>query len=205
MPDPEETDVLAGLRRQYPWSDPGLGVEIPEQEEVEEAIETQQAEGSYVKSGDLVPKRERAWGNDNGHVARDTTVRSRVWSKRIDPRSLPAAAVSSAGDVEPEHDNGAATPAGPTNGTNTPQPDGATMLQEPHIRVLELLAEGKSLSQVASELGYRQQTVKNHLMTIYSRLGVQTRGKEGWRDAVAIARERHVLSHEIERSDDREH
>jgi hypothetical protein len=207
VPDPEETDVLAGLRRQYPWSDPGLGVEIPDQEEVEDAIETQQAEGSYVKTGDVVPKWERASANGNGHVARDTTVRSRVWSKRIDRRSLPAAAVSSAGNMEPEHHHEhATTPApGPTNGTATPQPDGAAMLQEPHIRVLELLAEEKTLSQIAAELGYRPQTVKNYLTAIYSRLGVRTRGPQGRRDAVAIARERRVISREIEHSDDLEH
>jgi DNA-binding CsgD family transcriptional regulator len=79
------------------------------------------------------------------------------------------------------------------------------MLQEPHVRVLELLAEEKSLSRIATELGYKQQTVKNYLMAIYGRLGVQTRGKEGRRDAVAIARERGVIPREVERSAYQEH
>ncbi|MDP9381631.1 MAG: helix-turn-helix transcriptional regulator [Chloroflexota bacterium] len=79
------------------------------------------------------------------------------------------------------------------------------MLQEPHVRVLELLAEGKTLTQIADELGYKHQTVKNYLTAIYSRLGVQTRGGEGRRDAVAIARQRRVIPREVQRSDDHEH
>jgi LuxR family maltose regulon positive regulatory protein len=109
--------------------------------------------------------------------------------------------------VEPEHDQGEAKAAAPrpTNGTATAQPDGAAMLLEPHIRVLELLAEDKTLSQIAAELGYKHQTVKNYLAAIYGRLGVQTRGEQGRRDAVAIARERGVLSWEVARSGDQEH
>lgn len=199
--------MFAGLRQQYPLSDPGLGVEIPDHEEVEDAMDTQQAEGSYVKTGDVPPKHAPASANGNGHVWRNTAVHSRAWSKRIERRRLSAAVASSAGDVEPEHDHvDITTPApGTTNGAAAPQPDGAAMRLEPHIRVLELLAEGRSLTQIATELGYRQQTVKNHLMTIYSRLGVQTRGKEGRRDAVAIAMQRRVIPREIERSNDWEH
>jgi len=207
VPDPEEMDVLAGLRRQYPLSDPGLGVEIPDHEAVEDAVETQQVEGSYVKTGGAPIQPALTSANGNGHSARNTAVHGRARIKVIERRSPPSAAASSADDMVPEHDHDdvISPAAGPTNGTTTSQPDGAAMLQEPHIRVLELLAEGKSLSRIATELGYRHQTVKNYLNTIYSRLGVQTRGDEGRRDAVAIARERRVIAQQIERSDDWEH
>jgi DNA-binding CsgD family transcriptional regulator len=79
------------------------------------------------------------------------------------------------------------------------------MLLEPHVRALELLAEEKTLTQIAADLGYKQQTVKNYLTAIYSRLGVQTRGEQGRRDVVAIARERGVIPREVEGSDDYEH
>ncbi|MDP9381776.1 MAG: type IV secretory system conjugative DNA transfer family protein, partial [Chloroflexota bacterium] len=207
VPDLEKTDVLASLRRQYPLADPGLGAEIPDQAEVEDAIETQRAEGAYVKSGEAPPQPVPTMANGNRYSARNTAVRSATRIRVIERHRPSTTTVSSASDVDPEHDQGEAAtpPPRPTNGTITPQPDGAAMLQEPHARVLELLAEGKTISQIATELGYKHQTVKNYLNTIYSRLGVQTRGDEGRRDAVAIARERHVISQDVERSGDQEH
>ncbi len=207
VPDPEKTDVLAGLRRQYPLPDPGLGVELPDREAVEGAIETQQAEGAYMKSGSTHPQHMLTSAHGNGHSAWNGAIRSKARMKVIERPSPPAAAASSVGDTEPEHDHDGVTTPAPklTRGAAPPQPDGAALLLEPHVRVLELLAEGKTLSQIAAELGYRHQTVKNYLTAIYSRLGVQTRGPQGRRDAVAIARERRVISREVEGSDDREH
>ena len=207
VPDLAQTDPLAPLRRSYPLPDPGLGVEIPDQGEVRDAVETRQAEGGYVEPGQAPPQPPLASASGNGHPPRNAAVRSATRIKVIERRRPAPAPVSSASEVEPEHardETFTPTPR-PTTTAPAPQPDGAAMLLEPHVRVLELLAEGRTLSQVATELGYRHQTVKNYLAAIYARLGVQTRGEEGRRDAVAIARERGVISQEIERPGDQEH
>ncbi len=75
VPDPEKTDVLAGLRRQYPLPDPGLGVELPDREEVQDAIETQQTEGTYVKSGSAPSKHTPASENGNRYSERNSAMR----------------------------------------------------------------------------------------------------------------------------------
>lgn len=43
------------------------------------------------------------------------------------------------------------------------------------LQILELLAQGKSNKQIAAELGIGEQTVKNHLYSIYLKLGVTNR------------------------------
>ncbi len=78
VPDPEKTDVLAGLRRQYLLPDPGLGAQVPDREAVEDAIQTQQTEGTYVKSGNVPPKHAPASANGNGHFGRNTAIRGRA-------------------------------------------------------------------------------------------------------------------------------
>ena len=46
-------------------------------------------------------------------------------------------------------------------------------LSESELRVLRLLAEGRSLREVAGELYLSQNTVKSHRRTIYRKLGAQ--------------------------------
>lgn len=48
-------------------------------------------------------------------------------------------------------------------------------LSEREREILSLLAIGKSNKEIASELGLREQTVKNYLHNIYKKLGVQDR------------------------------
>jgi LuxR family maltose regulon positive regulatory protein len=48
-------------------------------------------------------------------------------------------------------------------------------LSESELRVLRLLAEGRSLREVAGELYLSQNTVKTHRRTIYRKLGANTR------------------------------
>lgn len=199
VPDLEATDVLARLRRQWPLSDPGLGAEIPVGEAIGDAIATQQAEGAYVKGG-TSPGRAAAAPD---HSARNSTTRFGTRVRIVERRPVAAAAVDGgfAPPRAPDSEAGG-TPLPPL--ATTPQPDGATLLTDRHVRVLALMAEGKPTAAIAGELGYKVQTVKNYTQAIYGRLGVQTRGDQGRRDAVAIARERGLVSPEPARGDDRE-
>ncbi len=176
VPDPEKTDVLVGLRRQYPLSDPGLGVKIPDQEAVQDAIHTQQDEGEYMQSGDVPPRVVPGSASGGGHPApnRDTIAATTEVSAVPDPDDV----------------------------VISPQPDGAHLLQGVHVRVLELMAEGSTNAQIAVALDLKEQSVKNYVNTIYGRLGIQTRGEQGRRDAVAVARARRVISPKVSRDGD---
>lgn len=194
--DPEGADLVAGLRRQYPLPDPGLGGEIPDHAAIRDAIETQQAEGDYVKNGGTPLDRSSRTADRRAdrHSAPNTTVRGTVRVRvRRRPREAAAAVPETPsrepGDRNKEGGRGAADGA-------AAQPDGAAMLQGPHLRVLELMAQRKSNKEITAELGWKQQTIKNYVTTIYGRLGVQTRGDRGRCDAVAIARKRGVISPE---------
>jgi DNA-binding NarL/FixJ family response regulator len=50
--------------------------------------------------------------------------------------------------------------------------------------VLQLLARGLTNSQIGSELGISEKTVRNHVSSIFAKLRVETRAR-----AVAVARD----------------
>jgi DNA-binding NarL/FixJ family response regulator len=66
----------------------------------------------------------------------------------------------------------------------TPQ----TSLSPREIEVLERVAAGRSNGEIARELVITEQTVKSHLVHIYTKLGVSSRTA-----AVSLARERGIL------------
>ena len=53
--------------------------------------------------------------------------------------------------------------------------DGAPQLTRRQLEVLRLLAEGRSTSEVATELGVSTTTVRNHVANLLAALGVHTR------------------------------
>ncbi|MDP9350972.1 MAG: LuxR C-terminal-related transcriptional regulator [Chloroflexota bacterium] len=67
------------------------------------------------------------------------------------------------------------------------------------------MATGASNAEISDRLGLKGQAVKNHVYAIYGKLGVQTRGPQGRRDAVTIARERGVISREVVHCSEQEH
>ncbi len=127
-------------------------------------------------------------------------------SGNVPPRAVPGAA-SGGGHPAPNRDTIATITemsAAPDldDGVIPPQPDGAHLLQGIHVRVLELMAEGSTNAQIGVALDLKERSVKNYVNTIYGRLGIQTRGDEGRRDAVAVARARRVISREVSRGGD---
>ncbi len=66
----------------------------------------------------------------------------------------------------------------------TPQ----TSLSTREIEVLERVAAGRSTTEIAGELVITEQTVKSHLVHIYTKLGVSSRTA-----AVSLARDRGIL------------
>ena len=66
----------------------------------------------------------------------------------------------------------------------TPQ----TSLSTREIEVLDRVAAGRSNGEIARELVITEQTVKSHLVHIYTKLGVSSRTA-----AVSLARERGIL------------
>ena len=68
---------------------------------------------------------------------------------------------------------GVSVPVG-TQGTQ-PVASGSSPLTERQLEVLQLLAEGKSKSQIADELVLSPTTVRNHIAHVLANLGVHTR------------------------------
>jgi DNA-binding NarL/FixJ family response regulator len=66
------------------------------------------------------------------------------------------------------------------------------------LEVLRLLAEGRSSSDIASELFISRKTVQSHVQRILAKLGIHSRAQ-----AVAVAYERGLLKAAPERSEDR--
>jgi DNA-binding NarL/FixJ family response regulator len=72
-----------------------------------------------------------------------------------------------------------------------PRPAGDQPVTARELEVISLVAEGLSNKEVASRLGIREQTVKNHLVQISKKLGVSSRleiGLEAVRHHVAVRR-----------------
>ena len=57
-------------------------------------------------------------------------------------------------------------------------------------QVLERMASGRDNSRIASELGVKEQTVRNYITSIYQKLGLHSRA-----DAIVWARERGLVSY----------
>jgi RNA polymerase sigma factor (sigma-70 family) len=63
-----------------------------------------------------------------------------------------------------------------------PEPLGDLTAREKEV--LQLLARGLTNSQIGSELGISEKTVRNHVSSIFAKLRVETRAR-----AVAVARD----------------
>jgi pimeloyl-ACP methyl ester carboxylesterase/DNA-binding CsgD family transcriptional regulator len=72
-------------------------------------------------------------------------------------------------------------PAGSVGEPAVPSLDGLTVRER---KVLEVLAEGLDNYKIAARLGISEKTVRNHVSTIFSKLGVKSRAQ-----AVALARD----------------
>jgi DNA-binding NarL/FixJ family response regulator len=65
---------------------------------------------------------------------------------------------------------------------------GAPMLSRRELEVLGLLVEGLSNAGIAERLGVRRGTIRNHLQSVFAKLGVHSR-----LEAVAYANKRRLL------------
>jgi DNA-binding CsgD family transcriptional regulator len=60
-------------------------------------------------------------------------------------------------------------------------------LTQTELRVLRLIAAGKTTSEIADELFMAEKTVKNHLANVYRKLGAKNRShavSEGYRQGL---------------------
>jgi len=64
----------------------------------------------------------------------------------------------------------------------------APLLSERERQILQLIADGKSVPDMAAELFLAQTTIKTHIRRLYEKLGVSDRGA-----AVAQAMRNHLL------------
>ena len=48
-------------------------------------------------------------------------------------------------------------------------------LSETEKKIVRLIVEGKSTREIAEELGYTKQTVRNYLCIVYEKVGVKNR------------------------------
>ena len=69
------------------------------------------------------------------------------------------------------------------------QPDGYVNLTDRELEVLKLVARGQRSKEVALRLGISERTVKAHLASIYSKLGVDSRAA-----AIAVAAQMGLLA-----------
>ena len=68
-------------------------------------------------------------------------------------------------------------PGAPQRGRLAPRPEVAALLSEREVTVMELLAAGRSNSEIAATLFLASKTVKNHINRIFAKLHVTTRSQ----------------------------
>ena len=66
-----------------------------------------------------------------------------------------------------------------TPGSSAPGPDAPAPISARELEVIGLVADGKGNKEIARQLGIREQTVKNHLASIMTKLGVKSRLEVG--------------------------
>ncbi len=74
----------------------------------------------------------------------------------------------------------------------TPQPDDLDMLTDRERDILALICDGRSDVEMGRVLGLSQNTVRNHVASLYRKIGVNRRSA-----AIIWARERGLTSHDV--------